>query len=234
MTVGHSIGTLREQSLHAALKQWLAQPGDHFEEKVDRYHIDIVRGETLIEIQTANFSMIRSKLERLLVDHQVVLVHPIPVTKWIVRTTKRNKITGRRRSPKRGRVEHVFDELLYITQIASHPNFTLQIVLTEQEEIWRNDGKGSWRRRHWSISDKVLLDVLGGAEFHNIDDYLSLIPSNLEDPFTHKQLAKAIHAPVWLSTRMSYCLRKMGVLNVAGKQGRTLLLTAAKGVDTIN
>lgn len=234
MNTKNSIGTLREHSLHAALKQWLAQPGDAFEEKVDGYHIDIVRGETLIEIQTANFSMIRRKLTKLLDSHKVLLVHPIPVNKWIVRTTKRNKKTGRRKSPKRGRLEHIFDELLYILEIVNHPNFALQVVLTEQEEIWKNDGRGSWRRKHWSISDKVLLNVLDHAEFHSLDDYLSFIPSTLGDPFTHKQLAKAINAPVWLSTRMSYCLRRMGVLKVTGKDGRALLLSATKSVDTIN
>ena len=54
------IGTLGEKSLHAELKQWYMQPGDLLEEMVDGFHIDIVRGKLLIEIQTTNFSSIKS------------------------------------------------------------------------------------------------------------------------------------------------------------------------------
>lgn len=233
MTNSRSIGTLKEQSLHAALKQWLAAPGDLFEQKVGSYHIDILRGETLIEIQTSSFYKLRKKLSRLLEEHEVLLVHPIPVTKWVVRTTKRNKQISRRKSPKRGRLEHIFDELLYIPDIATHPNFTLAILLTEQEEVWRDDGKGSWRRKHWSVADKVLLNVIDQAVLYNQDDYFGLIPKSVGAEFTNKQLAEALDAPVWLGSRMSYCLRKMGILEIVGKQGRSLVLARVSPTDKI-
>jgi hypothetical protein len=218
------IGTLTEHSLHADIKTWLAQPGDAFEQQVDGYQIDIVRGDLLIEIQTANFSALKIKLNRLLESHKILLVHPIPVTKWIIRQTKRGRQVAKRKSPKRGRVEHLFDELLYISQLIPHPNLSLMALLTLQEEIWRDDGRGSWTRGHWSIADRRLLDVVESSTFANPSEYLRLIPAGLEPPFTHAQLAKAIKAPVWMSTRMSYCLRKMGALESVGKQGHSLLL----------
>ncbi len=233
MSGKNTIGTLREQSLHAALKKWLAQPGDEFEQKVNTYHIDIVRGDTLIEIQTGSFSKIKKKLAKLLPEHKVLLVHPIPVTKWVVRMTKRKKQVSRRRSPKRGRVEYVFDELIYMPEIANHPNFGLKVLLTEQEEIWRDDGLGSWRRKHWSVYNKVLLNVMDQADFHDPGDYLALIPKTFRDQFTNKELADALSLPIWASAHMSYCLRKMGLLEVVGKQGRSLLLAQAKRADKI-
>ena len=233
MSASNSIGTLREQSLHAALKQWLAIPGDLFEQKVGSYHIDILRGDTLIEIQTSSFYKLRKKLTILLEEHKVLLIHPIPVTKWVIRTTKRKKQISRRKSPKRGRIEHIFDELRYIPDIATHPNFSLAVLLTEQEEIWRDDGKGSWRRKHWSVADKVLLNVVDQTIFCGKNDYLALVPSQIEQPFTNRQLAEALNAPIWVSNRMSYCLRKIGALNVIGKQGNALLLAAAKPADKI-
>lgn len=234
MSNQHSIGTLRERQLHAALKQWLAQPGDAFEQNVDGYLVDIVRGNLLIEIQTGSFLKLKKKLNNLLERYQVLLVHPIPSTKWIVRKTKRGKKISRRKSPKRGRIEDMFDELLYIPEVARHPNFQLQVLLIEQEDVWRDDGRGSWRRKHWSVADKVLVDVIGGADFKALEDYLALIPNNLEAPFTHQQLANALNAPIWTGTRMSYCLRKMGALEVAGKRGRSMLLTPAQRVDRIS
>jgi hypothetical protein len=228
-----SIGTLREQQLHAGLKLWLAEPGDRFEQVIGGYHIDIQRGDLLIEIQTGKFSALRRKLSRLLEDHRVLLVYPIPESKWIVRQTKREKQLSRRKSPKRGRIENMFDELLYIPEIACHPNFHLLVLLTHQEDIWKDDGGGSWRRKHWSVADRRLLEVTTRFEFNQPLDYLRLIPSDLAAPFTHSQLAAALNMPVWLSTRMSYCLRKMGLLEEKGRQGRRLLVAPATARVTI-
>jgi hypothetical protein len=218
------IGTLTEHSLHAALKGWVAKPGDLIEQQVDGYQIDIVRGKLLVEIQTANFSAMKTKLARLLESHKVLLIHPIAETKWIVRQTKRGRQVSRRKSPRRGRIEHLFNELLYIPHLISHPNLSLMVILTEQEEIWRDDGRGSWTRGHWSIADRKLLGVTSSYEFANSAEYTRLIPPGLPQPFTHAQLAKAIKAPVWMTTRMSYCMRKMGCLESVGKRGRALLL----------
>jgi hypothetical protein len=227
------IGTLREQSLHAEIKQWLAKPGDLLEQAVDGYQIDILRGELLIEIQTRNFSALKKKLTKLLETHKVVLVHPIAQTKWIVRKTKRGRVVSKRKSPKTGRLEHLFDELIYMPQLATHSNLSMLILLTHEEEIWRDDGKGSWTRKHWSIFDRRLVKVVGSIQLDNRNDFLDLIPASLPRPFSHKQLAKAIKAPIWMSTRMSYCLRKMGYLESVGKQGRSMLLAPMNAADTI-
>lgn len=227
------IGTLREQSLHAEIKQWLAKPGDLLEQAVDGYQIDILRGELLIEIQTRNFSALKKKLGKLLEVHKVILVHPIAQTKWIIRKTKRGRVLSKRKSPKTGRLEHLFDELIYMPQLATHPNLSLLVLLTHEEEIWRDDGKGSWTRKHWSIFDRRLVEVVGSIHLDNRKDFLDLIPASLPHPFSHKQLAKAIKAPIWMSTRMSYCLRKMGYLESVGKQGHSLLLARMNAADTI-
>jgi hypothetical protein len=82
---GGSIGTLGEKSLHSALKDWYAVPGDRVEAEVDGFHIDIVRRKLLIEIQTSNFSSQRKKLKTLIAKHRVRLAFPIAKEKWIVR-----------------------------------------------------------------------------------------------------------------------------------------------------
>ncbi len=57
------IGLLNEKPLHASLKEWYAQPGDRFEQPVDGYVVDVVREGLLLEIQTANFSSIKTKMK---------------------------------------------------------------------------------------------------------------------------------------------------------------------------
>ena len=97
------IGTLRENSLHAALKDWCARPGDQLEALVEGYYIDIARDDLLIEIQTRNFSAVKAKLVALSASHAVRLVYPIAREKWIVKVGEDGTTPiSRRRSPKRG------------------------------------------------------------------------------------------------------------------------------------
>ncbi|MCS6910269.1 MAG: hypothetical protein NZM11_06845 [Anaerolineales bacterium] len=115
------IGTLRESHLHAALKQYYAQPGDVFESPVAGFVADIVRGNLVIEIQTANFSPLKRKLPQLLQTHRLRLVHPIAVEKWIVRMDAAGRALSRRKSPRRGCLEHIFLELVSLPELAANP-----------------------------------------------------------------------------------------------------------------
>ena len=136
----NKIGTLNEKPLHEALKKWYAQSGDRVEVPVDGSIVDIVRGEFLVEIQTSNFAAIRRKLEKLIVNHPVRLVYPIPCEKWIVKLAAHdNAKTRRRKSPKRGAFEQVFDELVSFPGLLLNPNFSIELLLI-QEEVCRYEG----------------------------------------------------------------------------------------------
>jgi hypothetical protein len=208
-----------ETSLHAALKTWYAQPGDSAETLVDGYIIDIRRGDTLIEIQTRNFSSMRHKLEKLLAHYPVHLVHPIAVEKWIVHL-ENGKATQRRKSPKHGRTEHMFNELVYIPHLLNHPNFSLQILFTEEEETWVKDGGGSWRRKGWRIIDRKLIGILGTQEFCRIDEYRNLVPANLPETFTASDLARHAQLPRQLAQKMAYTLRASEIITVNRRVNR--------------
>ena len=215
---------MRERSLHAATKNWYARPGDQMEVRVDEYVVDIVRGDLLIEIQTRNFSALRTKLRRLIRDNEVRLVHPIPQRKWIVRVDAGGEnVLSRRRSPKRGRVEDVFSELVYMPRLVKDPNFSLEVLLIRSEDVWIDDGMGSWRRRHWSIHDRRLLDVVERVLFEAPEDFIGLLPSILPEKFTTKDLSETLKIRSNTAQKMAYCLREMGTINVIGKKGRALL-----------
>ena len=211
-----------EKSLHDSVKLWYAREGDEVEREVDGYVVDVVRGDTLIEVQTGNFSAIKEKLGRLLESHMVRLVHPIPRRKWIVRVDGGREVS-RRRSPKRGRVEDVFYELVYIPTLLGDPKMSLEVLLVDSEDVLVNDGRGSWRRRGWSVLDRRLLEVVGQQSFHEPRDLLRLLPSSLPGSFTSKQLASQLGMRTTGAQKMTYCLRQMGVLEVEGHRGRALL-----------
>lgn len=219
----NGIGTLQETSLHAALKERLARPGDQFEVEVDGCFIDIVHGNLLIEIQTGNFTALKRKLKRLLDNHPVCVVYPIAQERWVRRITADGKEVSRRKSPKRGRIEELFLELVRLPHLVSHPNFSFKALLIQEEVVWRDDGQGSWRRRGWSVADRVLIDVLSFRDFRETADFLALLPDSLVYPFTNKDVRSGLGVRANVAQKMTYCLKKMELIEVVGKSGRLLL-----------
>jgi hypothetical protein len=218
------IGTLNERSLHAALKEWYGEPGDRFEAPVDGFVVDLVRGDLLIEIQTRNFSAIKRKMTRLAADHAVRLVYPIAREKWIVRLAKDGSagVLGRRKSPKRGSFVHVFGELVSFPELLANANFSIEVLLTQEEEVRRHGDKRAWRRRGWVTQERRLLDVVDRCLFETPDHLAALIPPDLPQPWTTADLAAALHRPRRLAQQMAYCLRRLDLAEVVGKRGRAI------------
>jgi hypothetical protein len=224
----HKIGTLNEKPLHAALKTWYARPGDRFEASVDGFIVDIVRGDLLVEIQTGSFSGLRRKMDALTSRHAVRLVYPIAREKWIVKLAKNgNGLSGRRKSPKRGVLEHVFRELVSFPHLLARPSFSLDVLLIQEEEVRRYDGRRGWRRKGWVIHERRLLKVLDQHRCEVPADMMALLPPDLVEPFTTSDLAAAMARPRWLAQKMAYCLREMGAIDPVGKQGNAILYTRA-------
>jgi hypothetical protein len=219
------IGTLQESSLHASLKQWVAQPGDRLEEVVDGFVIDICRGDLLIEIQTGNFTAVKQKINQLVRRHAVHLVYPMAEAKWIVRVAADGHTPiSRRKSPKRGTFYDLFRQLVRLPTLLTEPNFSLELLLVQMEEVWCDDGRGSWRRRKWSIIDRRLLAVTGRLRLNNGAELAEkLLPAGLHAPFSSEQLARAIDRPRSLAQQMAYCLRQLGLIEISGKKGNALL-----------
>ncbi len=222
--MAQEIGSLNEGSLHAALKDWYAQPGDQFEVPVDGYFVDIVRGDLLVEIQTRSFSSIKGKLTDLVERHRLRLVYPVAREKWIVKLAGEGRTRfSRRKSPKRGAFEDLFGELVSFPQLLANPNFALEVLLTQEEELRRHDPARAWRRRGWITHDRRLLRVVDQRLFGTPEAVAALLPAGLAEPFTTSDLASALGKPRRLAQRMAYCLREMGVITQVGKQGNAIL-----------
>jgi hypothetical protein len=224
----------RESSLHSAIKKWYLLEGDKLEAKVDDFIVDITRGDLLIEIQTANFSAIKPKLSRLLNDHKVRIVYPIPKKKWIVhKSTATGETSGRRLSPKKGNLSDLFSELIRIPTLFSNNNLSVEVLMIEMEELWCDDGRGSWRRRGASIEDRKLIRVLEKRVFRNKADFLKMLPEGLLDPFSNRNLAKSLRIGVGQSRKMTYSLRKMGAITHVGNRGKQMLFARAYHVQRV-
>ena len=221
------IGLVNEKPLHASLKQWYARPGDRFEVPVDGFVIDIVRNDLLIEIQTRNFAAINSKLCKLTRSYAVRLVYPIVQEKWIVRSAPNGATVVRRKSPKRGRLEDLFWELVSIPQLLANPNFSLEVLMISEEEMRRYDGKRKWRRKGWVIEGRRLVDVLDQRLFGESADWLTFVPDGLQS-FTTKDLATVADTRRDLAQKMAYCLRQARMIELIGRQGRANMYRVAR------
>jgi hypothetical protein len=221
------ISTLNEKSLHAALKDWYAQSGDQVKVPVDGYIVDIVRGDLLVEVQTGSFSSISDKLAVLSAKHPVRLVYPIAQQKWIVKVGDDGQRLSRRKSPKRGAFEHVFEGLVSFPGLIWRPSFSVDVLLTHEEEIRRHDGSRAWRRKGWVTSERHLLEVVDRRLLSTPADSAALLPTDLPEQFTTADLAERLGRPRRLAQKMAYCLRKMGVIKPTGKQGNAMLYMRA-------
>jgi hypothetical protein len=208
-----------ERGLHAELKEWLQRPGDLIEGTVWGYRADLIRGDLLIEIQTGNFPQIRAKLARLLKGYRVRLVHPVPERRWVIREVEGKK--QRRISHRVGRVEEVFNELVYCPTLPLDPNFSLEVLLVHSEEAQSVKWRGRKRTRY-TVTERHLVKVVSSTVFEKPEDYLKLIP-DMHGAFTSRQLSKAAGLRITLARRVVYCLAKMGMLEEVGSVARAKL-----------
>jgi hypothetical protein len=221
------IGTLNEGALHAGLKEWYRRPRDRAEEKVDGYVVDLVRGRLLIEIQTGNFSPLRRKLETLLATHRVRLVAPVALSRRIVRVSDDGVVLSSRRSPRRGRVEDVFDRLVSFPGLLAHDRFEVEVVLTHEDEIRMFRPGRAYRRRGWVVMGRSLTSVEGSVTIASPADAAALLPAGLPPSFDTAELASAAGFDRRLAQQMTYCLRLAGSLETTGRRGRASLYQLA-------
>ena len=95
--------------------------------------------------------------------------------------------------------------------------------MIEMEEIWRDDGRGSWRRRGASVEDRRLIRVLERKVFESKADFLEVLPKDLPDPFSNSDLAKSLGIRAVQSRRITYSLRKMGAITHVGNKRKQML-----------
>jgi hypothetical protein len=223
------LSTYREGSLHAALKAMYAKAGHRVEEKVAGYVVDVVGEDELIEIQTASFASAARKLRTLVMDHRILLVHPIAIERWLVRVDADGAITSRRRSPKRGMGLDLFRELTAIPELIAHPNFRIELAMIHEEEIRGPVPQGARHRypREWWRLDRRLVEVADTIRVDAPADLLALLPAGLPAQFTTADIAAASKRPRSLAMRAAYCLEKAGATRSIGKRGRLVLFEVA-------
>jgi hypothetical protein len=209
-----------ETSLHRALKlQYATKGSGHPEVWVEGFRIDAVDvAGRLIEIQSGPLGPLRRKLRCLLPNHRMRIIKPVVLGRRIIRRSKRDgTVLSVRRSPKRGALHDVFDDLMGVTSVFPHSNLEIDILEVTIDEV-RVPRR---RRPGYSVADRILGTIHSTTCLRDAVDLWMLLPDHRigRKPFTTLELAKQIDRPIWFAQRVAYCLRKSGAVNVAGKTG---------------
>lgn len=213
---------MREGPLHAALKAWLARPGDRMEVPVGGFVIDLVRADgELVEIQTGSFSPLRSKMDALLDGYRVRIVHPIPALRRIVRVDEDGLVLSARRSPLRPGFFSIFEGLVSFPTLLSHPHFAIDVLLCSEDHV-RAPSPVRGRRYTRDPGERRLVEVLDRVELGCAADLAGLLPA-LDGEFTTRELAGAMGVELPLAQKAAACLRALEVFEPAGKRGRAPL-----------
>ena len=135
----------------------------------------------------------------------------------------------RRRSPKHDSVFAVFDGLTSIPTLLDHPNLTIDVVMTVEEDVRVKDsgtGNRGRRRRYgrdWTRIDRRLVEVARTHRLTGMADLFALVDTDLPEPFTTLDLARAMRSPRRLGQQAAFCFREAGVSEICGKAGNALL-----------
>lgn len=215
-----------ETTLHQQLKAMYAGDEGETEVRLGKYRIDAVVSGELVEIQHGGLGAIRDKIRTLVDNHSVRVVKPIVASKVLVKRKKQGgAIVSRRRSPKRGSLLDIFDDLVHFTNVFPHRRLTLEVLLVDIEE-YRYPGHGRrrrWRKDDHQREDQHLVDVQETYTFRTARDLWRLAPAGLPRPFHTGHLADALGVDRWIAQRMAYCFREMAAVRQVGKQGNALL-----------
>ncbi len=218
------INTYNERDLHSELKTLLSRSGDLIEIPYKGFIIDIKREDLLIEIQTKSLNSLRKKLETLLDINRIRIVHPILKAKEIIVVSQENEILRKRMSPVHGDITDIFDELIYIPDLFKHMNLEILLLIVSVQEIRKDDGKGSWRRRGISLINTKLTQI---HEEHLIKDAVQLFKylpkSIINSEFSTRILSLEMNITLKKSQKICYALKKMGLIKPVSKEGQLII-----------
>lgn len=222
----YGIGTLQEKTVHGILKDYYAPDKDMQEIPINGFVADIFTGEEIIEIQTANFNKMRQKLDSFLPEYPVTIVYPIPRIKWLSwMDEETGECSQLRKSPLKGTVYRAFYELYKIKNYLPDPNLHLCFPLLDMEEYRLLNGWSQDKKRGACRFDRIPVAMVEEIRFDRVEDYLQLIPYELEEPFTTAEFARTVKIRKEEAQNVIHILHYLNIIERCGKKGRSFAYT---------
>lgn len=224
--VDQGVGTLGEKTLHAVLKRMIEPDMSRHEVKLGRYTADVLNAHGVFEIQTRNLHKLKPKLTALLPYYPVTVVVPAIETKWLlIMDPETGELTGRRKSPKRGKAADLLPELAYLKPLLLDPNLSFLLIRLEGEQLRKLTGQ---KRRPVTPLEFAPTRFLGTICLKTAEDYAALLPPDLPKEFTARDLGKALGLAAGQSSAAAGVLCHVGAIRRIGREKSAYLYTIAK------
>ncbi len=229
------INTYNESSLHKKFKIAAAEKyGAQTEQSVGPYICDALAPDgTIIEIQTGSFTHICGKLADLLKTHRVRLIYPLMTAVYLEYRDGNDRLLSRRKSPVKRGIYHIFDELTALHSVLPHKNFSFEAVETsavktriKTAEPVQSANKRRRYKKDWLAADTDVEKTGTSRIFCSARDYLNLLPKNLPQEFTVKDLSARIEEPAACARQineMLWLFRKLNFVARTGKREKSFL-----------
>lgn len=216
-----------ESSLHRELKARYGADAGACEVRLDGFRADALAADgTWIEVQSGPLGPLREKLRGLLPNRPVTVVKPVVVERRIVRRrTPDGPDLSARRSPRRGMLWDVFDDLIGLARLFPRDGLRIDVLGVAIDEV-RLPAR---RRPGYRVADRLLREVRATCRLDRADDLWRLLPGEVArgGPFTTRELAAWLRRDRPFAQRVAYCLRHAGAAEVRSKLGNSLLYQPA-------
>lgn len=222
-----NIGGLGESTLHLVLKNYISANRCDQEIKYGKKYIDVFLDGKAYEIQTRNFSSLRSKLSVFLPEIPVTVVYPVMREKYIAWTDpETGEMTDYRKSPKKESVYNIFSELVYIKDYLCDKNLSFCVFVLASREQKLLSGRSYDRKKYGAVRlNRIPTELFEIHYFESINDFKKLLP---DGEFTVKELSKFASITPSLSQKTVYCLKNAGVISEVGSKGREKIYIKSK------
>lgn len=239
------INTYKESSLHRTLKELYAlNENAKTEVSCDGHIYDILTNEgNVIEIQTLNLGKLLPKIQDALKKgRKCKIVHPIILSKAIETYDKSGKLLKKSKSPKKENEYTLLKDVTGIYPILLEKNFCLEvpfITMTEKRQKTDKPEQSENKRRRfkkdWQKIDKTLKEIVETKTFKNKEDYINLLPNNLAETFSVKDIynllkkdkTKPKNASSYANL-IAWLFLRMNIFEQIGKNGKAKIYKFAE------
>ncbi|MBE6569156.1 MAG: hypothetical protein E7658_02925 [Ruminococcaceae bacterium] len=225
----YNIGTYKEKKLHLILKRYFEQDQNYHEVPCCGYIADILKDNSITEIETSGFTGLNPKLDAYLPAYQVTLVLPLAARKyvsWIDPET--GDISPKRLSPKKQNIYTALCECIRIKKHMGNENLRILAVMLEMEEYRMLDGWSRDRKKGSHRFERVPADILDIYELSDKASFAAWIPEACQENFTVETFAKNVKIPTDNARTVIKLMEHMGLLTFTGKSGRKFLYSRTK------
>jgi hypothetical protein len=216
-----------ESTLHRQLKALYSPDAARCEVRRDGFRADALAADgSWIEVQTGALGALREKLRYLLPARRVRVVKPVILERRIIRRAHpEGADLSARRSPRRGTLAEVFDDLVGLARLFPHANLRIDVLGVAIDEL----RVARRRRPGHTVIDRSLREVRMTKRLATAADLWRLLPpgAGRSGPFTTRELAAWLDRELPFAQRVAYCLRLAGAARVCGKRGNFLVYERA-------